>query len=309
MDVVEGGSDNEEKREWAELTQVCLVNVFSRLTYSERWKGTMFVCKSWFEASKCPSLFSRFDLEPQFLAVPDSYLWWNSEFENKIDSILRSVACWSDGRLKEIHVRHCSDRSLAFVAERCPNLQVFSIKSCPNVTDMSITKVAFACSMLGELDISYCHEISYKSLEVIGLRCPNLKVLKRNLLNWLDPSQHIGIVPNVYLNACPQDGDREASVIATSMPKLEHLELRFSKMSANGLASVADGCGSLEYLDLFGCANLTSRSMENAAAKMKNLKTLVRPNFYIPRSLFHMERYGHWRLYDERFQTNAFFHI
>lgn len=192
---------------------------------------------------------------------------------------------------------------------RSPMLQVLSIKSCPNVTDLSITKIASTCSMLRVLDISYCYEISHKSLELIGRGCPNLKVLKRNLMNWLDPSQHSGIVPDEYLNACPQDGDREAITISSFMHNLEHLELRFSKMTGDGLERISNGCGNLEHLDLFGCANLTSRAMERASAKLKNLKKLVRPNFYIPRALFHTERYGHWRLYDDRFQTGAFFQI
>ena len=189
---------------------------------------------------------------------------------------------------------------------RSLNLEVLSIESSQNVTDTSISRIALGCHMLRELDISNCYEISYKSLEMIGKNCLNLIILKRNFMNWLDPSQHTGIVPDEYLRACPQDGDREASAIAQSMPKLKHLELRFSKLSVTGLISVSEGCQELEVLDLFGCANLKSRGIEQASANLKNMKKLTKPNFYIPRSVFHTERYGHWRLYDERFQTNVF---
>ncbi|KAG9455898.1 hypothetical protein H6P81_000406 [Aristolochia fimbriata] len=297
-------------RNWADLTHVCLVNVFSRLPDEDRWKSAMFVCKSWMEATQDRSLFVKFDLETVFENKKlDRSAWWEPEFEKRIDRMVRSVAEWSDGALQELRVRHCSDQALSLVAERSPNLQVLSIRSSPNVTDESLSKIAFSCSLLRELDISYCYEVSYKSLELIGRQCPNLKVLKRNHMNWLDPSQHLGIVPTEYLNALPQDGDREASRVAMYMRNLEHLELRFSKMSAKGLALVAEGCANLKYLDLFGCASLTSRAMEQASTKLKNLSTLVRPNFYIPRALFNVERYGHWRLHDERFQTNAFFQI
>ena len=188
---------------------------------------------------------------------------------------------------------------------RCPNLQVLSIRTCPHVTDDSISRIAFRCQKLRELDISYCYEISHESLVLIGRNCPNLKVLKRNLMNWLDPSQHV-FVPNDYLNACPQDGDSEAAAIANSMTHLEWLELRFTKLSAKGLKSICQGCPSLEYLDLSGCANLTSRDIANASSNLEHLKEIKKPNFYIPRSVFHTERYGHWRLYDERFQTDVF---
>ena len=125
-------------------------------------------------------------------------------------------------------------------------------------------------------------------------------------MNWLDPSQHVGIVPDEYLNACPQEGNSEAAAIGKYMPHLEHLELRFSKLSSKGLVSVSEGCLNLEYLDVFGCANLTSRDIANASTNLKKLKQIKRPNFYIPRSVFHSERYGHWRLYDERFHTDVF---
>lgn len=160
--------------------------------------------------------------------------------------------------------------------------------------------------MLKELDISFCHEISHESLSSIGRNCPSLKVLKRNFMNWLDSSQHRGIVPNEYLDSCPQDNDSEAAAIGKFMPNLEHLELKFSKMTGKGLALISEGCVNLEYLDLNGCANMTSRDIVNASSNLKKLRTVKRPNFYIPRSVYHTERYGHWSLYDERFQTDVF---
>lgn len=174
------------------------------------------------------------------------------------------------------------------------------------MTDRSISRIASRCTNLREIDISYCYEVSHESLVLIGRNCPNLTVFKRNFMNWLDPSQHAGIVPNEYLNACPQDGDSEAVAIGKFMPHLVHLEIRFSKLTAKGLTSICDGCLSLEYLDLSGCANLTSRDIANGTSILKNLKEIQKPNFYIPRSVFHTERYGHWQLYDERFQTDVF---
>ncbi|XP_057967589.1 F-box protein SKIP1 [Malania oleifera] len=292
--------------DWANLTQECLTNVLSRLSQEDRWRRAMLVCKPWLDACKDPALLSAFDLEPNFDSPAESPLWWTPEFERKIDAMLRSVVAWAAGALVVIRVRHCSDQSVALAAETCPNLQVLSIKSSMNVTDASIAKIAFRCPMLRELDISYCNEISHESLLLIGRNCHHLKVLKRNLMNLLEPSQHAGIVPDEYLKTCPQDGNLEAAAIGKCMPNLEHLEIRFSKISAKGLALIADGCLNLEYLDLSGCANLTGREISNASSSLKKLKKILKPNFYIPRSVFHTERYGHWRLYDDRFQTDIF---
>ncbi|KAJ6372506.1 hypothetical protein OIU76_026914 [Salix suchowensis] len=283
--VVETDTESRPVSDWAELTYECLINILSRLTLEHRWRGPMLVCKGWLIACKDPSLNTLFDLDTRFDSVIGSPRWWTPDFERKIDSMLRSVITFSDGSLTEIRTQHCSDHSITFAAERCPNLQVLSIKSCRNVTDASMAQIAYKCAKLKELDISFCFEISHESL-----MAPNT----------------LGLCPDDYLNSCPQDGDWEADAIGKYMPNLVHLELRFSKMSAKGLVSVCEGCLNLEYLDLSGCANLTSRDIVNATSGLKNLKEIKKPNFYIPRSVFHTERYGHWRLYDERFQTDIF---
>ncbi|KAI3965556.1 hypothetical protein MKX01_010513 [Papaver californicum] len=185
--MAEEGPEGDETRNpnWAELTYECLTNILSRLSLEERWIGPMFVCKSWIHACKDPCFFSVVDLESR-----------------KIDSLLISVVNWSGGiNIQEIRIRHCSDQSLSFVAQRCTNLQVLSIKSCPNVSNASIEKIASHCPVLAELDISYCYEISHASLENV-----------------------------------------EAAAIGKFMPNLEHLELRFSKLTVHGLTAISKGC-------------------------------------------------------------------
>ncbi|XP_021750035.1 F-box protein SKIP1-like [Chenopodium quinoa] len=306
MNTEDNPTELTHNSDWAELTHECLINILSRLPLEDRWKGPMLVCKPWLEACKDSSLNNSLDLEPYFESSTESTRWWSPEFQRKIDAILKFIVDSSDGLLKQIRVRHCSDHALIFAAQRCPKLEVLSIKSSQSVSDVAMTEVAKRCPMLKELDVSFCHEISHESLSSIGRNCPHLKVLKCNFMNLLDSSQHRGIVPNDYLNACPQDFDSEAAAIGKSMPNLENLELKFSRLSGRGLAMISEGCLNLEFLDLNGCANLTSRDILNASSNLKNLKTVLKPNFYIPRSVYHTERYGHWRLYDERFQTDIF---
>lgn len=114
----DGGGETGISSDWAELTQECLINILSRLDLADRWRGPMLVCKSWSRACQDPSLFPEFDLETLFESATEMSSWWTREFERKIDSMLRSVADWSYGSLTEIRVRHCSDHSLSFVAER-----------------------------------------------------------------------------------------------------------------------------------------------------------------------------------------------
>ncbi|KAL5230722.1 hypothetical protein ABZP36_029498 [Zizania latifolia] len=307
-EVMGEAAEEAEERDWSEMTPVCLAEAFSRLGLEDLWRGAMACCRSWRDAARSrPALFAALNLKPAFAAVgADAADWWTPAFQRRVDGMLRSSASLAEGELREVRVRHCSDDALAFAAERSPKLSILSIRSSPSVSDRSMLTVALFCPMLTELDISYCHEVSYKSLEVIGQNCPNLIVLNRNIFNWLDSSEHVGIVPDAYLRNCPEDGDREAIAISKFMQKLKHLIIRFSKLSGVGLNAISVGCKELEVLDLFGCANLTSRGIEQATCNLKNLKKLEKPNFFIPRSSFHMGRYGHWQLYDERFQTNVF---
>ncbi|KAF3666002.1 F-box protein SKIP1 [Capsicum annuum] len=280
---------------WAELTQLCLINILSRLSIEDLWRNARFVCKHWFQACKDPKLNSVIDLETQF-RESDNESRSKPEFEQKIDSMIRSVVGWSDGSLTHVRVKHCSDRSIALIAERSPNLQVLSIPSCPHVTDKAMSEIAFGCPLLSELDISFCYQISHRSLALIGQHCPSLRILRRNLMTRLFPSEQESFLR-------PHHGDYEAAAIGKFMPQLVQLELRFSPMTSKGLALISEGCVNLEHLDLFGCTNVTSRDIANASSSLKKLKTLKKPNLSLESNT---ERYGHWQLYDDRFQTDFF---
>ncbi|KAM7265491.1 hypothetical protein ACFE04_003174 [Oxalis oulophora] len=147
-----GSSDSS----WTELTQDCLINILSRLTLAQRWTGPVHVCKHWLNACKDPSLNTVFDLDI-FDSTPESTYWCTPEFERKMDVMLRSVVVWSCGNdvhspISVIRTRFCSDFSINLVADRCPNLEVLAIKSSQNVTDVSMTNIAYKCPKITELD-------------------------------------------------------------------------------------------------------------------------------------------------------------
>lgn len=124
--------EEESEGEWGELTRECLINIFSRLSVEEQWRCAMLVCKSWFNAFKEePSLHSVFNLDPYFDKPLESPRWWTLQFESNIDSMLRSIVQWTHIFLTQIRIRHCSDRSLALVAERYNLSSKFKIPICP----------------------------------------------------------------------------------------------------------------------------------------------------------------------------------
>ncbi|KAE9462571.1 hypothetical protein C3L33_05525, partial [Rhododendron williamsianum] len=182
-----GETESGPRPDWAELTHECLTNILSRLTLEHRWTGPMFVCKSWLQASRDPCLNSVFDLETRFDSAAESARRWTPDFERRIDAMLRSVVDWSEGSLTEIRVRHCSDGSLSYAAERIGGSSNFK-----------------------------------------------------------------------------RIGDRGGTTLSGFM--------NF-------------------FRDLSGCANVTIRDIGNATANLKSLNDIKKPNFYIPSSVFHTERY------------------
>ncbi|KAF8097501.1 hypothetical protein N665_0286s0012 [Sinapis alba] len=271
--------------DWTELTQECLLDIFSRLSLEERWTGPMFVCKTWMNACQDRSVNSVFDLEAKFQSLPGSISWWwGPEFGDKIDSVLRSVVDWSEGGLKEVRVRHCTNSSISYIAERCPNLEVLSVKYCPKVTDDSMLKIALMCPKLKELDISFSYKISCVCVDMVGKNCKNIQTFKRNLMDPAEVTrlERTSSVPSNYLKD-PSIfliyGNIDAHVIGKHMHQLKHLELRFSTLSNNGLAQLCEGCSNLEYLDLLGCSKLTNDGVINSISNLKHLKEIKKPSF------------------------------
>ncbi|KAJ0251756.1 putative F-box/LRR-repeat protein 19 [Hirschfeldia incana] len=275
---------------WAEMTRECLLDIFSRLSQEERWMGPMLVCKTWMNTCHEPSLNTIFDLETRFQSYPESINWWTLEFEDKVDAFLRSVVDWSEGGLTEIRVRHCSDRSLSYVAERCPKLEVLWIKSCPHVTGESMAKIATNCPNLRELDVSYSYCISHESLSMLGRHCPNLVILKRNLFPRQGPNVSMIVAPVDYIRAFPRYGNIEAQIIGRHMPRLKHLELQYCTMTVKGLTSVCKGCTNLEYLDLSGCLSLTNSEITRFTSSLKNLMEIKKPDFNRPVDILRIPR-------------------
>eukprot|EP00252_Welwitschia_mirabilis_P015479 TRINITY_DN34023_c0_g1_i1.p1 TRINITY_DN34023_c0_g1~~TRINITY_DN34023_c0_g1_i1.p1 ORF type:complete len:308 (+),score=52.13 TRINITY_DN34023_c0_g1_i1:156-1079(+) len=291
---------------WGDLTQEALVEIISKLDLRDRWKNLSIVCKGWLKAFRDPFLWRELDLEKYFESNRETAFQWSSEFEKRMDRMIKVAVDNSQGFLTKLTVRHCSDDALSYVAKRCPNLEYLSIKACQGVTDASLCEIASGCPLIKELDISYSHNISCSSLEKVGLACKDLIMVKRNMLNTLDPSEIRNVVPRDYIYSAQWKDDEEAACFAKFMPNLRHFDMRFAKLSAKGLNALINGCTQLEHLDLYGCSNIPGREIDNVSKNAKNLKTFTRPNLFYPISAFHVERYGHWRLYDDRFQTNVF---
>lgn len=295
----------EMERSWADLTYEALVEIMKRVGFEELYLGVPLVCKAWRAASLDRGCWKCVHMEPCFEARSETAAWWQPSFEAKVDYMLKLAVDRSAGCLLELSTRHCSNSALAYLAARCSSVRLVSVASSRGIADLSVCQLAKACPQLEHLDVSECQSVTILSLEQVGLHCKSLTVLKRNrFIGDYDPARKSRLPPEYSRTSSPASADAEALVLANLMPSLKHLELRHSKLSDQGLVSLIDGCSHLEYLDLTGCSNLTRRALDEATARLPNLKELRKST--TPVRNMDVARYGHWQLYDERFQSGFF---
>lgn len=107
------------------------------------------------------------------------------------------------------------------------------------MNDSVVEQVTRRLSLISFLDVSYCIKIGTHALEIIGKNCKLLEVLCRNM-HPLDTSGK------------PLE-DAEAFAIASTMPKLKHLEMAYHLITDAGVLQILSFCPKLEILDMRGC--------------------------------------------------------
>lgn len=122
-----------------------------------------------------------------------------------------------------------------------------------------IDKIAGKFCNITFLDLSYCCKVGAKGLETIGKNCKSLTRLSRNM--------HPLELENKLLQK------DEASAMATTMPKLKHLELAYHVIETIGFREIISRCLDLEFLDLRGCweVNFDQKCVKEEFPKLKIL--------------------------------------
>lgn len=118
-----------------------------------------------------------------------------------------------------------------------------------SLSDSIMENLSRRLSMLSFLDVSYCMNMSACGLEVVGKNCILLEGLCRNMHPW-----HTG-------DHDEPSRDDEAVAIASTMPKLKHLEVACHWMTTEGVHKILGACSNLEYLDMWGCENVKAENL------------------------------------------------
>ncbi|KAK2388368.1 hypothetical protein P8452_26363 [Trifolium repens] len=237
-------------RSWDELIPDALGVIFTNLSLQERVTVIPRVCKSWGKAVSGPNCWQEIDIEE----------WSNHCQPDKLDQMLHMLINKSCGSLRKLCVSGLQTENIfTFIAENAGCLRSLRLPR-SNMSDLVVEQIAGKFSMLTYLDVSYCIKIGASAIETIGKNCKMLEGLCRNM-HPLD-------------TAGKPLQDDEAYAIASTMPKLKHLEMAYHRISTPGVVRILSNCPKLEFLDLRGCWGVNLDNNSPAKQSFPKLKVL-----------------------------------
>ncbi|KAL1310098.1 hypothetical protein AAHE18_17G223100 [Arachis hypogaea] len=235
-------------RNWDELIPDALGVIFTNLSLQERVTVIPIVCKSWARAVAGPYCWQEIDIKE-----------WSSRYQpEQLDRMLEMLVARSCGSLRKLCVSGLqNERIFTVIAENACSLQTLRLPR-SSMSDSIVEQIAGRLSMISFLDVSYCLKMGAHGLEMIGKNCKLLEGLCRNM-HPLD-------------TAGKPLKDDEANAIASTMPKLKHLEMAYHLISTSGVPQILSNCPKLEFLDQRGCWGVT---LDNLFLKQKFPKLQV----------------------------------
>ncbi|KAE9323008.1 hypothetical protein PF008_g17466 [Phytophthora fragariae] len=152
-----------------------------------------------------------------------------------------------------------SEEDLDVVAKSnrfCTGLQ---LARCSRVSDVTMRRIAFCCSQLEELDVSYCTLITDLGLAAVGKYCNRLVRLK--------------------MVHCSQIRDVGVEAIVRTNPRLEEISLSFcERITDRCFLTIGKSCPGLAALEVELCVQLTNSAMKYLATTLVNPTKLRRLN-------------------------------
>uniref|UniRef100_A0ACD5YNY0 Uncharacterized protein n=1 Tax=Avena sativa TaxID=4498 RepID=A0ACD5YNY0_AVESA len=152
----------------------------------------------------------------------------------------------------------------------CKSLRFLTIKDCPGFTDASLAVVGMICPQLEQVDLSGLGEVSDNGLLPLIKSAESglVKVDLSGCKNITDVAvsalmkAHGKSIKQVSIEGCSKITDASLFAISENCTELAELDLSNCMISDSGIASLASAKQfQLRVLSLFGCTNITQRSV------------------------------------------------
>ncbi|KAK1615864.1 hypothetical protein QYE76_021381 [Lolium multiflorum] len=152
----------------------------------------------------------------------------------------------------------------------CKSLRFLTIKDCPGFTDASLAVVGMICPQLEQVDLSGLGEVTDSGLLplITSSESGLVKVDFSGCKNITDVAvsalvkAHGKSIKQVSLEGCSKITDASLFAISENCAELGELDLSSCMISDSGIASLAAAKQfQLRVLSLFGCTNVTQRSV------------------------------------------------
>uniref|UniRef100_A0ACD5Z5D9 Uncharacterized protein n=1 Tax=Avena sativa TaxID=4498 RepID=A0ACD5Z5D9_AVESA len=152
----------------------------------------------------------------------------------------------------------------------CKSLRFLTIKDCPGFTDASLAVVGMICPQLEQVDLSGLGEVSDNGLLPLIKSAESglVKVDLSGCKNITDVAvsalmkAHGKSIKQVSIEGCSKITDASLFAISENCTELAELDLSNCMVSDSGIASLASAKQfQLRVLSLFGCTNVTQRSV------------------------------------------------
>eukprot|EP01102_Stenamoeba_stenopodia_P010343 TRINITY_DN3105_c0_g1_i2.p1 TRINITY_DN3105_c0_g1~~TRINITY_DN3105_c0_g1_i2.p1 ORF type:complete len:656 (+),score=100.87 TRINITY_DN3105_c0_g1_i2:255-2222(+) len=202
------------------------------------------VCKEWKLHSCDPSLWETLNLYHVHHNADDIVIW--------------QLFSTSGKSLKKLSLAKCSKvtiTGLKFVTSIAKDLQVLDVTGIKDLTDEWLEEVSTNCPCLHSLYLFSCNKITDRGVKLI---CRNV----HHRLQALD------------IGRCIKLTDQSLECLSICCPNIVALGLAECCITDLGISSLTLGCTKIETIYLFGCDQITSKSITlllNACSNLRNL--------------------------------------
>jgi hypothetical protein len=168
------------------------------------------------------------------------------------------------------------DKVLCGIARSCHKIEYLNISFCQDITGRSLIEIAGSCQALQEFHFACAHLITETSISHILNSCLNLR--RFSILASCQRKNRGDILVEKRLSIEFLDFGSYIYIAKTSIcnaihscPNLQHLNLSFCEITDVTIKEISRSYLNLKYLNLEGCANITKKAIDQLVSLNPNI--------------------------------------